>query len=309
MENGYLQNDFIDINGQLEQSDENFNRKSLIKSPNPQYARGCFSLDTEMQMKDYEVSDFGSAPFSHGHEPCQYESSLSSELSSELTLSPNVSPDMKDFAEETESSSFYVPSTISKKHRKGSIPSKSLPANSIDISKSGIPGLVFKMPFGQQNLKVIKYPTEFEAYQLPSKLVKRRRPCFRSKEREKATELAARKEKQIELFLRKNQTNRCGTDSEIGKLVPRRRRSSTTSFVTDARNEAAELGSQENAEPNRRKRKLSTSLRRRRTRTDSEKVCASCETTVTPIWREVRENWGDGWENIMLCNACGLRKF
>jgi hypothetical protein len=48
---------------------------------------------------------------------------------------------------------------------------------------------------------------------------------------------------------------------------------------------------------------------RSRQRSASEKYCYSCKTTQTPIWREVKDTWGDGWEDVMLCNACGLRKF
>lgn len=40
-----------------------------------------------------------------------------------------------------------------------------------------------------------------------------------------------------------------------------------------------------------------------------EKICASCSSTQTPIWREVKEHWGDNWMEVLLCNACGLRKF
>ena len=39
----------------------------------------------------------------------------------------------------------------------------------------------------------------------------------------------------------------------------------------------------------------------------AEKFCASCKTNQTPIWREVKESWGDAWQEIMLCNACGLQ--
>ena len=39
----------------------------------------------------------------------------------------------------------------------------------------------------------------------------------------------------------------------------------------------------------------------------SDKSCCSCGTSQTPIWREVKESWGEGWENILLCNACGLQ--
>ena len=54
------------------------------------------------------------------------------------------------------------------------------------------------------------------------------------------------------------------------------------------------------------KRRGSVSGKKKRVR-EGEKVCMSCRTTVTPIWREVKENWGEGWEDVMLCNACGLR--
>jgi hypothetical protein len=46
---------------------------------------------------------------------------------------------------------------------------------------------------------------------------------------------------------------------------------------------------------------------RSKTKSSGEKICSSCSTTQTPIWREVKESWGDNWQEILLCNACGLQ--
>lgn len=57
------------------------------------------------------------------------------------------------------------------------------------------------------------------------------------------------------------------------------------------------------------KKKKMVKRPRSRARAIGEKVCFSCKTMQTPIWREVKETWGDGWEDVLLCNACGLRTF
>lgn len=39
----------------------------------------------------------------------------------------------------------------------------------------------------------------------------------------------------------------------------------------------------------------------------TDKVCVSCHTNQTPIWRQVKENWGEGWQEVSLCNGCSLQ--
>ncbi|KAI3631528.1 hypothetical protein MIR68_010411 [Amoeboaphelidium protococcarum] len=41
--------------------------------------------------------------------------------------------------------------------------------------------------------------------------------------------------------------------------------------------------------------------------TAGSKCCTSCKTRDTPIWREVKEQWGPEWKSVILCNACGLQ--
>ncbi|KAI3634743.1 hypothetical protein MIR68_007124 [Amoeboaphelidium protococcarum] len=41
--------------------------------------------------------------------------------------------------------------------------------------------------------------------------------------------------------------------------------------------------------------------------TAGTKCCTSCKTRDTPIWREVKEQWGPEWKSVILCNACGLQ--
>jgi hypothetical protein len=61
------------------------------------------------------------------------------------------------------------------------------------------------------------------------------------------------------------------------------------------------------AKPKKKRKPTTTPPKKRRVHV-GEKVCSSCSSTSTPIWREVKEQWGDGWDHILLCNACGLRK-
>lgn len=214
--------------------------------------------------------------------------------------------------------------SISRRPRKSSCPVKSLSFASVNVDNNH-PGLVFRVPFGEESVDVIRYPGEFDTYAEPGALypARKRRPSFLVDAAPTQPDLAWRKRKAVEAMFRSRDDNvaevsrRANPSSELfysaieeEELPPRRQRRPSRSVEDDQPidDDDGDEYLDESDMPKKKKRKPSVSTgKKRRSRNGAEKVCASCTTNATPIWREVKEQWGEGWEDILLCNACGLQ--
>jgi len=206
-----------------------------------------------------------------------------------------------------------------RRQRKSGIPVRSLSVNSENGSEL-MPGLVFRIPFGGKGLDVLKFPTEFDNYATFG-----RRRAITGVRHRKLTDASSNPANQSDdyqesdydddddqyhatLFypaFKSSNLTAAGTGP-----AGYQRRGSRTSASRERQENDSEFDDESDMDVEskpKKKRRGSVSHKKRRARSSADKVCHSCNTTSTPIWREVKEQWGDNWEDVLLCNACGLQ--
>jgi hypothetical protein len=215
---------------------------------------------------------------------------------------------------------FQRKSINQKRGRKSNAPLKAVP-----VTDDGVPGvkLKFDIELDSFSISLTKRPQEYPAY---TRLVQE--ASLRSKRRKESVSehtdgllvddvMDGCSFPSSELFF-----NNFGEfDEEYYerrlRAAPKRRRSEDDVSEHDEESVYEELFDEElgitpPATPMKKKVKKQQAMvkkPRASRKTTGEKVCVSCKTNQTPIWREVKDHWGEGWEDILLCNACGLRTF